>query len=123
MYFQEEGEEYPLFKYFKEDEDYQELIDLLLNSTYTLSDIAKMLDIGYSTVKKINAGTMRKGLYPNYSIRKKTAYQQRTDNIIDFLLNSEYSFEEIAALLNCSKSTVVRVNHKKENLVYPLRNL
>jgi len=29
--------------------------------------------MGYSTVKKINAGTLRKGLYPNYPIRKMDA--------------------------------------------------
>ena len=47
MYYFEEGVEYPLYKYYRDDSDYDELIDLLLNSTLTLADIAKQLEIGY----------------------------------------------------------------------------
>ena len=75
IYFVDNNEKYPLYKYYKSDEDYDELIDLLLNSTYSLNKIAEILEIGYSTVKKINEGKLRKGLYPTYPIRKKTAYE------------------------------------------------
>jgi DNA invertase Pin-like site-specific DNA recombinase len=75
IYFKDDNEIYPLYKYYKFNEDYDELIDLLLNSPYSLSKIAEILGIGYSTVKKINEGKMRKGLYPTYPIRKKTAYE------------------------------------------------
>lgn len=56
-YLREDNEEYPLCKYYKEDKDYDELIELLVHSNLPLSDIAKQLEMGYSTVKKINAGT------------------------------------------------------------------
>lgn len=75
VYFKDDNENYPLYKYYKKNEDYDELIDLLLNSTYSLSKIAEILNIGYSTVKKINEGKLRKGLYPTYPIRKKTVYE------------------------------------------------
>ena len=58
VYFQNDKETYPLFKYYKSDKDYDELIDLLLNSTYSYTKIAEMLNISQSTVKKINAGTL-----------------------------------------------------------------
>jgi len=92
VYFRDDNETYPLFKYYKEDADYDELLDLLLNSPLTLFDIAKQLNLGYSTVKKINQGTLRHGLYPTYPIRQKTAYQQRAD-IIKALLKQNLSNE------------------------------
>ena len=127
VYYYDEKEDYPLFKYYKSDEDYDELIDLLLNSTYSLSKIAMMLKMGHSTVKKINEGTLRKGLYPNYPIRKKSVYETRADKIKDLLLNSNYSKKEIMEITNCSDETVRRVNigesFHDNNLNYPLRSL
>lgn len=126
-YFYDDRIEYPIRKYYKEDEDYDELIDLLLNSTLTLAEIAKQLNLGYSTVKKLNAGTLRKGLYPTYPIRKKSANQQRAEQIKDLLLNSDYSKKEIAKITNASDETVRRVNigqvFKDDTLSYPLRSL
>lgn len=125
VYFFDDKETYPLFKYYKDDEEYDELIDLLLNSPLSLADIAKQLGIGYSTVKKINAGTLRKGLYPTYPIRAKTANELRADKIKDLLLNTEYSRKEISKITNASMETVRRVNvgesFKDPKLSYPLR--
>lgn len=127
IYFFEEEEEYPLYKYYKEDKDYDELIDLLVNSTLTLTEIAKQLNIGYSTVKKINAGTLRKGLYPTYPIRKISAGQQRANQIINFLLNTNMTYKEIKDATGASFETIRRINigksFKKDTLSYPLRNL
>lgn len=126
-YFFDEKENYPLCKYYKEDKDYDELIDLLLNSTYSLSKIAEMLEIGYSTVKKINAGTLRHGLYPTYPIRKKSVYEQRADKIKELLLTTGYSNAEIAKITNASEETVRRIKigetHFDKKLNYPLSNL
>ena len=127
IYYFDEKENYPLFKHYKDNEDYDELIDLLLNSTYSLSKIATMLEMSYSTVKKINEGKLRKGLYPNYPIRKKSAYEVRADKIKNLLLNTNYSKKEIMEITNCSDETVRRVNigesFHEEKLNYPLRNL
>lgn len=126
-YFYDENENYPLCKYYKEDKDYDELIELLLNSTYSLFKIAEILGIGYSTVKKINAGTLRKGLYPTYPIRKKSVYEQRADKIKELLLTTNYSNAEIAKITNASEETVRRIKigetHFDKKLNYPLSNL
>lgn len=126
-YFFDENETYPLFKYYKSDEDYDELIDLLLNSSLSLANIAKQLNMGESTVKKINEGRLRPGLYPSYPIRKKSVYAMKADRIKDLLLNSNLSKQEIMKAVDCSSETVRRINigesHKDSMLSYPLRNL
>lgn len=123
VYHFDEQEKYPLYKYYKEDKDYDELIELLINSNLSLAEIARQLGMGYSTVKKINSGTLRKGLYPTYPIRKVT----RVDRIKNYLLNSDKSYAEIAQLTGASKETVRRTNlgitNKDDQLTYPLRNL
>lgn len=127
VYFFDENEKYPLYKYYKNDEDYDELIDLLLHSEYSLKYIAEMLEMGYSTVKKINAGILRHGLYPTYPIRTKSANEMRADKIKNFLMTTKYSNKEIANLTKSSEETVRRINvgicFKDEQLSYPLRNL
>lgn len=126
-YFFDDKENYPLYQYYKKDSDYDELIDLLVNSPLRMSDIAKHLNIGYSTVKKINAGTLRKGLYPTYPIRSKSANEMRADKIKDLLLNSNITKTKISEILNVDLETIRRINigqcFKDNNLTYPLRNL
>lgn len=126
-YFFEEKDDYPLYRYYKTDEDYDELIDLLVNSSMRMSDIAKHLQIGYSTIKKINSGKLRNGLYPTYPIRKKSANEMRADVIKDLLSNSDYSKTYIANFTNSDLETVRRINSGisfyDKTLNYPLRNL
>lgn len=124
IYYFDEKESYPLYKYYKEDKDYDELIDLLLNSTYSLSKIADILNMGYSTVKKINAGTLRKGLYPTYPIRTKSANEQRADKIKQLLITMDATNAQIALMTNSSSETVRRIRngetYRDEKLSYPL---
>lgn len=126
-YFYDDRITYPLYNYYKDDDDYDELIDLLLNSEMRMSDIAKQLGISYSTVKKINAGTMRNGLYPTYPIRKLSANEMRANKIKDYLINSKYTKTQISNFLNVDLDTIRRINvgqcFKDNNLQYPLRNL
>lgn len=118
---------YPLHKYYNDNSDYDDLIDMLLNSDLSLQEIANTLNLGYSTVKKINAGTLRKGLYPTYPIRKETPTKKRAKKIKYFLQTTDLSYSEIAKLTNASNETVRRVNlglvYKDNNVTYPLRNL
>ena len=127
VYFKDDEETYPLFKYYKNDKDYDELIDLLLNSTYSYTQIAKMLNIGCSTIKKINAGTLRHGLYPTYPIRKKSANEQRADKIKELLLTTSLSNKEIGVMVGASEETVRRIKvgqcFRDDKLSYPLSNL
>lgn len=126
-YFFDDSEEYPLYRYYKQDSDYDELIDLLLNSSLRMSDIAKQLNIGYSTIKKINAGTLRHGLYPTYPIRSKSANEMRADKIKHLLINTKIPKIKIEQMLNVDAETVRRINigqcFKDNNLSYPLRSL
>lgn len=125
VYFKDDNETYPLFKYYKNDEDYDELIDLLLNSDYSLTKIAEILQMGHSTVKKINEGKLRKGLYPTYPIRSKSVYEIKADKVKDLLKHSNLDFNEIAKRANVSLATVQRVNKGEsfndKNCCYPLR--
>lgn len=127
LYFYDKNQDYPLYKYYKNDSDYDELIELLTNSTLSLVEIAKSLDMGYSTVKKINAGTLKNGLYPTYPIRKRDVRAIRADKIKDALLHTNMTYQEIIDLYGSSKETIRRINigesFKDNNLVYPLRNL
>ena len=50
-YYYDEEENYPLYKYYKEDE-VERAKDLLINSNLKMTEIAKELNLGYSTVKK-----------------------------------------------------------------------
>ena len=127
VYFKDDNENYPLYKYYKDNSDYDELIDLLLNSEYSLKTISEMLNLGYSTVKKINAGTLRNGLYPTYPIRKKSVNEIRADKIKHLLLTTNKTNKEIAKIVNSSEETVRRIkigeSFKDKRLSYPLSNL
>lgn len=114
---------YPIRKYYKDDTDYDELIELLACSTLSFKEISEQLNIGYSTVKKINSGSMKHGLYPTYPIRKI----DKSDIIKKELKYTDSSFEAIAEHNGCSITTVKRINegvtHFNKNELYPLRNL
>lgn len=86
-----------------------------------------MLNIGYSTVKKINNGTLRHGLYPTYPIRTKSANEQRADKIKELLMTTDLTNGQIAYMVDSSPETVRRVKvgqvFKDDKLSYPLSNL
>lgn len=101
------------------------LLDLLKNSDLSLFQIADMLGIGHSTIKKINNGKLRSYLSDDYPIRKKSVYQQRAEKVKDLLMYSDLSVAEIMAETGVSQETVRRIkigeSHYDENLSYPLR--
>jgi len=122
--FKQQNEHYPLYQYYKKNEDYQELIDLLLYSDFTLKEISIKLNIGYSTVKKINYGLLRKGLCSDYPIRKITPQQKKANRVKEMLLQNA-SDREILLEVDVSKETIKRINlgetNKDKALSYPLR--
>lgn len=127
IYFFNENEKYPIFQYYNKESDYDELIELLLNSDLSLKRISENLNLSYSTVKKINAGTLWKDLYPTHPIRTKTANELRADKIKKLLLTTNKSNKEIAKITASSEETVRRIKigqtFKDEQLSYPLSNL
>ena len=129
VYYYDDNETYPLCKYYKDDNDYDELINLLVNTDLSLAKIAKQLDLGYSTVKKINSGALRPGLYPTYPIRKKTHLQRASERqqLAKQLLLQGKTREEVAQITGYTTETVRQINKgerwKDESLSYPLNNL
>ena len=125
IYFHDKNKTYPIRRYYKTNQDYEELIYLLKYSELSLKQIAEKLNIGYSTIKKINSGVLRKGLCDEYPIRNKNIFQIKADRVKDLLLNSSYSEAEIMLETGVSQETIRRINkgetHKDDNLVYPLR--
>jgi len=122
--FKQSNETYPLYRYYKSNEDYKELVELLLYSDLTLKDISEKLQIGYSTVKKINAGSLRKGLSSEYPIRKLTPQQRKAERIKELLLLGATN-QEIVMETGVSRETIKRINSGETNydpsLNYPLR--
>lgn len=127
IYWKDENESYPLYQYYKTNEDYAELVHLLLNSDLSFRKIAEMLNIGESTVKKINYGTLRKGLYHEYPIRAFNPAKRRANSVKELLLKTALSKEEILNKVKISSEILNDINTGKtyydKNLTYPLRNL
>lgn len=117
--------EYPIRKNYKSEEDYEELVYLLKNTRISFLKIAEKLQIGESTVKKINYGTLRRGLSEEYPIRKMSGVVERALEVKNLLLNSDFNVNEIAKITQCSVRTVRRINsgetHFDLKLSYPLR--
>lgn len=124
-YYYDDNEKYPLYNYYKEDEA-DRAKDLLINSSLTMKEIANELNLGYSTVKKINYGTLRRDENLEYPLRKVNAPSQRAE-IIKSLLEEGKTNLEIIKLMDVSDVTVRRINEgitfKDKNRTYPIRSL
>lgn len=125
-YFFDSEEVYPLFRYRVSNDIYDALIEDLIKPELTFKELANKYDLGESTVKKFNYGTLQPGYYKGeYPIRKITPQEYKRLLIKDYLLNTNYSKKEIVKLTNTSDETVRRVNvgavDKDESLIYPLR--
>ena len=125
-YFYDENITYPLYKYRIDNDIYDALIEDLEKPELTLKELAQKYNLGESTVKKFNYGTLHPGYYDGeYPIRKMTPQKYKRILIKDYLLNTNYSKKEIVKLTNTSDETVRKVNiglvDRDENLIYPLR--
>lgn len=129
VYYYDEQEQYPLCKYYKEDEEYDELIELLANTDMSFGKIAEQLHMGYSTIKKINAGTLRPELYPTHPIRKKNFFQRAKErqSLAKKMLIEGKTFSEVADATEYKMETIRRINKGElyfdSSLHYPLSNL
>ena len=124
-YYYNENENYPLYKYYKDDE-IERAKDLLINSSMTMKDIAAELNLGYSTIKKLNYGTLRHEDGVEYPLRKVNAPAQRA-TLIKQLLEEGKTNIEIVQLTGASAETIRRINNgitfKDNNKIYPIRSL
>lgn len=124
LYFHDDNLEYPLVKYYQTEEELREIINLLENTTIPMTKIAKMMGKAYSTIKKINYGSLHHGFCSEYPVRKVAA-PAATANIVKEMLLNKYSDKEIIEKTRVSRQTIKRINTGEtrydKNLNYPLR--
>lgn len=123
-YYYDENESYPLRKFYKDEDEIEAIQDLLINSSFKMTEIAEMVGMGYSTIKKINSGALQRNDSLSYPLRKESAGAQRANKIKSLLLDGK-SNAEIIALTGASTTTINRINNgetfKDSSLKYPLR--
>jgi hypothetical protein len=125
-YFYNKKEIYPLCRYRISNDIYDALIEDLIKPELTFKELAQRYNLGESTIKKFNYGTLQKGYYKGeYPIRKITPQKYKRQLIKEYLLNTNLLYKDIVKLTGTSDETVRRVNigaiDKDENLKYPLR--
>ena len=91
-----------------------------------MKEIAEKLNLGYSTVKKLNYGTLRKDPNLTYPLRKANVFTQRAQKIKE-LLEAGKSNLEIIQETGVSVETIRKINkgitYKDNDRTYPIRNL
>lgn len=99
------------------------IYDALLYTNKPMIEIAKELNVSYSTVKKMNAGTLNYN--PNFIYPIRTSKEKIAERIKYLLKETDLSFAEIGRQTNRNYTTISDINYgityfdKKEN--YPLR--
>lgn len=108
-------------------EQVKQIRQLLATTNKTTKEIGVMFNYDESAVQRINRGLIWYDENIGYPIRENTNEGRalRALNIIDDLLNSTLSQEEIAKKYNVGRTTVTAINngqnHKQSNLEYPIR--
>ena len=117
------------------EEEIDEVINLLKNSTLSFQEIADKCEISLTHVYNINIGERRKRddiKYPIRSNKQKGCRglkfsQEECKQIHEDILNTKMTFKEIAKKYHCSDTTIRDLNkgktkaYKLENYNYPLR--
>lgn len=126
LYYRDENETYPLYKYYNNESEVQNIKNLLKTSSLPMTEIAKQTGMAYSTIKKINSGDLQFDENDSYPLRKKSSNKSRAEQIQQMLLNG-CSNQEIISETGASEQTIRRINkgetHYNSSLTYPLRNL
>lgn len=101
--------------------------NLLLYSEKSMKEISEITNVSLRTVGNINIGAAwRDSDYP-YPLRQNRIPNEVYQNIIEDLINTEMSFDDIADKYNVKRYVVLNVNkgvaHKQNDLDYPLRKI
>ena len=122
------------FAKFNEEEIEQ--IYSLLEQGYSNVKISSIFKCHPDTISKINVGKTYYNSFLTYPIRKETFLATGFDNhgsitknqykqVVDYLINSDLNFSEIAKTVNIAVSTCHRINqgktHFDNSFSYPLR--
>jgi len=125
-YYYNNKDSYPLYKYYKDEDEITLIKDQLKNTSIPMTELAKQTGMAYSTIKKINSGALHHSEQEIYPLRNKNSAIQRAEKIQQMLLDGS-SNQEIIAQTGVSEITIRRINkgetHYNSNLIYPLRSL
>lgn len=95
-----------------------------METSIPMTEIAKIVNKSYSTIKKINVGNLHYDSNFSYPLRKKSSISSKGDIIKQLLLVGK-SNEEIIQQTGVSLNTIKRINkgetHYDSTLKYPLR--
>lgn len=126
IYYFNSNETYPLYKYYKNESEVALIKDQLKNTSIPMTELATQTGMAYSTIKKINNGSLHHDDQEIYPLRSKNSATQRAEKVQQMLLNGS-SNQEIIAQTGVSEVTIRRINkgetHYNSQLSYPLRNL
>lgn len=125
LYFYDSTISYPIQKYISSKEEIDNIYNLLENTNIPMTEIAKITNKAYSTIKKINYGTLQNRNNFQYPIRKINSAKQKAIQVQEMLLDKTKTIDEIVDLLQVSRATIKRINkgdtHYNPDLIYPLR--
>lgn len=109
-------------------EQYQQVVDYLLNTDIPISTIADLVQINLSTCHRINQGKTHQDISLSYPLRKPTRHKinnSEVKEIIELLKQGEFSTTYIATLYGCSRDTISDINNGKRHRIegenYPIR--
>ena len=106
------------------ENDGKEIIELLKSSNLTLLEIGNKFNYSLWTISEINQGNTFYQETEDYPIRKepinKKFFINDIENVIDFLQNTNYSFNDIAEKTNTTFTFVCDVNRGKVNYNYTI---
>ena len=124
----EDGCEYPLRRDITKMQDniYDEILDLLINSNLTQKQIAEKFNIARTTVTAINRGQNFRKDYIDYPIRKKGVEPDYVQGIIHDLstFKGENVVKRIAEKYGFHETSIYAINagrtYRKDFLTYPI---
>ena len=123
--YRQQNVNYPIRKNYKTWEDYESLINDIVNTTIPFTKLQEKYGYSYSAIKRINEGIMHRQQDLEYPLRKVDQNKEKALMIIDLLKNSSLTTKQIAEQMNCSPNTVRRINngisHHDNSITYPIR--
>ena len=123
--YRQENINYPIRKNYKNFAEYKELIEDIINTTISFTELQLKYNCSYSTIKRINEGIMWHQDNYSYPLRKFDKHQEKAFLIKDLLKNTTLKISQICLKCDCSRKTVERINkgisHFNPNEKYPLR--
>lgn len=128
-----EGEEYPIRKNTRKGQKFSKetiisIYNDILNSNMTWKELSEKYNCNMKVFQHINQGKTNRLEGYTFPLRAKPTKKKgnpHLEEIIDLLLNSDMTFEDIGRKFNISGKTVSDINYGrtniKDDIVYPIR--